>query len=185
MTSELKVYLTKIFVGTITKSDSNLYVFKYDGNYLIQDFCKEISVNLPLREEPFQSNKLHSFFDNLVSEGWLGERQAKAIKTNQDDKFKLLAYYGNDLIGGVHIKNKDNYTTNIAFDFQVNFSDDDLSSNNSKESVISINSDSTISGVQKKLLVFQTTQGEYKIVGTSYLSTYIAKCSSDEFTDLI
>jgi serine/threonine-protein kinase HipA len=185
MIQELKVHLSNIFVGTLSKSESDQYIFKYDQNYLMQDFCKQISITLPLREEPFESNKLHSFFDNLASEGWLGERQAKTIKTNQHDKFKLLKYYGNDLIGGVHIKYEENCVTNIAFDLLVSFKDDDHSSNSSQGSVISINSDSTISGVQKKLLVFQTTQGEYKIVSTSDLSTHIAKCSSDEFSDLI
>lgn len=185
MISELKVYLHNNLVGRLSKLTSEKYTFTYDENYLKQECCTEISINLPIQIEPFESEfGLHSFFDNLA-EGWLCERQANIINTNQDDKFKLLAYFGNDLIGGVHINNDEAVKTNIAFDIPVNVKDDDQSSNSSQGSCISVDSNSTISGVQKKLLVIQTIQGEFKIVGKGDLSTYIAKCSSDEFSEII
>ncbi len=181
MTSELKVYLNNVLIGRLYKSKSNSYLFMYHENYLNQKCCKEISVNLPLQIEPIESKSglLHSFFDNLASEGWLGEKQANIISINTNDKFNLLAHFGNDLAGGVHIKNDDEADVaklNIAFDIPIN-----LTTN-----IYSVESKSTISGIQKKLFAIQTIQGEFKIVSKEDgLSTHIAKCSSYEYPELI
>ena len=188
MISELKVYLHNILVGKLSKSiiSKEIYIFQYEENYVKQECCKEISITLPKRIEPFVSeHKLHSFFDNLASEGWLGEKQANAIDKDQNDKFDLLAYFGNELIGGLHITNDETITKNISFDISINAKNEDKSLNSSQRNYVSINSSSTISGVQKKLLAFQTIQGEFKIIDNQNLSTHIVKCSSDEFSEII
>ena len=62
------VYWKTFKAGILTESDEG-YSFAYDKDYLTMPEAQSISLTMPLREEPFQSNTLHPFFDGLIPEG--------------------------------------------------------------------------------------------------------------------
>ena len=62
------VYWKTLKAGILTESDEG-YSFAYDKDYLTMPGAQGISLTMPLREEPFQSNMLHPFFDGLIPEG--------------------------------------------------------------------------------------------------------------------
>jgi|GEM_PF-1169838 len=79
------------------------YMYKYVSEYTQRKYSRAISFNLPVQDEPFYSEQLFSFFENLVSEGWLRRQQAKFLNINENDSFSLLSHNGADLIGAVAV----------------------------------------------------------------------------------
>ena len=66
---KINVFFDLKYAGTIERESNDNYSFVYDETYLKED-VNPISKNLPLRSNPFiNKGRLHSFFDNLISEG--------------------------------------------------------------------------------------------------------------------
>lgn len=65
------VYWKTLKVGILLTESNEGYSFAYNKDYLTMPEAQGISQTIPLREEPFQSNTLHPFFDGLIPEGWL------------------------------------------------------------------------------------------------------------------
>jgi len=85
-----KVYFKDKYVGRLQEEPGGRVVFTYDASYLE---AKEpaIAHTLPLRAEPYISESgLHSFFDNLVAEGWLQNAQAKVLGVNPHHRLSLI-----------------------------------------------------------------------------------------------
>lgn len=59
------VYWKTLKAGILIESDEG-YSFAYAKDYLAMLEAQGISLTMPLREEPFQSNTLHPFFDELI-----------------------------------------------------------------------------------------------------------------------
>lgn len=78
------------------------YEFKYELEYLAGG--TPIGFNFPLQEEVFISKTLPSFFENLVSEGWLRKLQSQEQKIDENDRFGLLLANGLDLVGAVSVE---------------------------------------------------------------------------------
>ncbi|CAF1067837.1 unnamed protein product [Brachionus calyciflorus] len=189
--SNLNVYYNSLFVGHLTKTkhqNSDEYAFTYTQEYVESDQTVPLGVNLPKSFEAYScKDKLPPFFDNLVSEGWLRENQSKALNKQdfKGDKFDILSYFGFDLIGSVSIKQDQNYNKLCPphFDYIRSLSDSQ-DSNLSQASCVSIDSNSTISGVQKKVLV-KKIYSEFCLTTVDQLSTHIAKLESERFPHLI
>lgn len=63
-----------------------------------------IAHTLPLHNEPYVSDHgLHSFFGNLVAEGWFQKAQARALGVAPSNHFALLLGFGHDLAGAVSV----------------------------------------------------------------------------------
>src|SRR3989338_2646432 len=106
-THSIKVYFFGELAVYLSKLPGEQYVFTYDRGYLASGKPK-LSYTLPLQEAPFVSAyKLHSFFDNLIAEGWLKNAQARALNISAENRFELLAAFGHDLIGGVTLLSDD------------------------------------------------------------------------------
>jgi serine/threonine-protein kinase HipA len=86
--------------GTITETTES-FAFQYDKEYLAGGIA--ISFNYPLQEEAFYYAELPSFFENLVSEGWMRKLQAREQHIDEADPFGLLLANGRDLIGAVTV----------------------------------------------------------------------------------
>lgn len=79
------------------------FCFTYDGGYL--GYGLPISASLPLREEPYQSAELFSFFRGLLPEGWYLDIVSATAKIDQNDLFGLLlAAASSDTIGAVAVR---------------------------------------------------------------------------------
>ena len=81
----------------------NGHRFVYDQAYL-QNGGKPISVSLPLRSEPYESEKLFSFFEGLLPEGWYLDIVRATEKIDVKDSFSLLLATTGDTIGAVTIQ---------------------------------------------------------------------------------
>lgn len=77
--------------------------FAYDAEWLADARAVPVSVTLPLRPEPYVSDGLHPFFENLLPEGWLLELATKKLKISKDDEFGLLIATCADCVGAVEI----------------------------------------------------------------------------------
>ena len=89
-------------VGTLRESGRQT-IFQYDPLWLTTTGAEPVSLTLPLREEPYISNGLHPFFENLLPEGWLLELSTSKLKISKDDAFGLLMATCADCIGSVEI----------------------------------------------------------------------------------
>ncbi len=98
-----EVFYNETLAGYLMKTPSGKYAFVYSELYLASSTPKPISLSLPLQKNFFISDRLFSFFEGLLSEGWLKRVQSINQKIDEKDTFRLLEENGNDLIGAVKI----------------------------------------------------------------------------------
>ncbi|MBI2174900.1 MAG: HipA N-terminal domain-containing protein [Candidatus Omnitrophica bacterium] len=77
------------------------YRFQYDPAYLRTGV--PISISLPLREEPYESRELFSFFRGLLPEGWYLAIVSATAKIDAQDAFGILLATTPDTIGAVTV----------------------------------------------------------------------------------
>jgi serine/threonine-protein kinase HipA len=98
------VYRNGTLVGEIVK-EKGLYRFSYDPEYLKRKDAMSISVNFPLRKEPFVSDRLFAFFFNMLAEGNIKEIQCRELKIDPEDHFtRLLKTTSTNTIGSVTVR---------------------------------------------------------------------------------
>lgn len=101
------VYYNGKRAGILTKEGSG-YVFKYDEDYLTGNKNRPVSITLPLREEPYESDILFPVFVNMLSEGANKRMQSRMLRIDENDYFGfLLATTSEDSIGPITIKKTD------------------------------------------------------------------------------
>jgi len=99
------VYRNDVLVGEISRDENGVYHFKYSSEYLAMDDAVSISVNLPLQSEAFFSDRLFSFFFNMLAEGNIKEMQCRDLKIDPDDNFRrLLKTAHSNTIGSITVK---------------------------------------------------------------------------------
>lgn len=81
--------------------------FTYSPEWLARPDAVAVSLTLPLRAEPYVSEGLHPYFENLLPEGWLLELATKKLKISKDDAFGLLLATCADCVGAVEIVSAD------------------------------------------------------------------------------
>jgi len=168
-----KIFYSDSYAGILREEPGDRFIFEYDESYL--------NSNQPAIAYSLSKNKkihisqvgLHSFFDNLVAEGWLEHAQTRLLGKRQVSRFELLLAFGFDCAGAVSILDPEpERLTNTL----LNLSD--------PLEMAVLASRASLSGVQPKLAVKE-------INGTCYpatvgdLSTHIAKFPSSEHNDLI
>ncbi|MBJ7276976.1 HipA N-terminal domain-containing protein [Marinobacter salarius] len=89
------------YVGRLERIGGRIR-FQYDKDYLRSG--KPLSLSLPLRPEPYESEGLPPYFSGLCSEGWLRRVQAFEQRIDPLDEFTLLVNNGKDLAGAVTIE---------------------------------------------------------------------------------
>lgn len=88
--------------GIIEEYDGKT-VFTYLPQWLQRSDATPVSLTLPLRAEPYVSDGLHPFFENLLPEGWLLEVSSKTLKISKNDPFAMLLASCADCVGNVEI----------------------------------------------------------------------------------
>ena len=79
------------------------YLFQYDKEFLKKNI--PVSITLPLREEPYISKELFSFFKGLLPEGWYLNIVSATQKVDGKDSFGvLLSTTSVDTIGAVTVR---------------------------------------------------------------------------------
>lgn len=103
------VYRNDILAGEVSKNEMGVYHFRYNSEYLKMDDAMSISVNFPLQDEVFVSDRLFSFFFNMLAEGNIKEIQCRDLKIDPDDNFsRLLKTAHSNTIGSITIKEVQN-----------------------------------------------------------------------------
>ncbi|HEX3934006.1 MAG TPA: HipA N-terminal domain-containing protein [Puia sp.] len=99
-----RVYYNGRLAGELSKSEGN-YTFTYDKDYLAAAGSRPVSLTLPLREAPYESDVLFPVFVNMLSEGANKAMQVRLLKIDEKDYFGLLlATASGDRIGPLTIK---------------------------------------------------------------------------------
>ena len=99
-----RVYNHGQFAGVIEEFDDRTYRFAYDEAYVADDSAHAISLTLPKRVEPFESEHLFSFFYGLLAEGTTRQLQARILGIDEEDDFGLLLATAKDTVGSVTIE---------------------------------------------------------------------------------
>ncbi len=97
-----QVFYNKDLAGYITETKEG-YIFEYNKEFLKKNI--PISISLPLRQEPYVSKELFSFFKGLLPEGWYLDIVTATQKVDRLDLFGLLLCTTNvDTIGAVTVR---------------------------------------------------------------------------------
>lgn len=168
-----KVYFHNDFVGILREEPNQTISFTYDPDYIKSNKPK-IAHSLPVQENPHISfHGLHSFFDNLVSEGWLEQAQTKLLGKRTVSRFELLLAFGFDCAGAVWVVDPEPSSLSDAL----------LDINDPKE-MATITGRASLSGVQPKLALIASSSG-FKPASLNETSTHIGKFPSVGHRDLI
>jgi len=166
-----KINFKDIYAGRLQEEPGGRVTFTYDASYL-DTKQPAIAHTLPLQSKPHISESgLHSFFDNLVAEGWFRNAQAKALGVNPSNRFALLLGFGFDLAGAVSVIDPEAQEHK-----DLDHADD--------ATLAALLGRGSLSGVQRKLLVVKDGK-QYRPVRPGELSTHIAKLPSGNLTDII
>ena len=142
--------------------------FVYDDGW-----TQEIGCALPIsKREHFWRGGLIPFFEHLGPEGWLRGRQARAGGTPDQDDFGLLLNYGADCIGAVGILPEDGTHVHRLAD-----------ADPVEEAATAPGR--TLSGVQKKWLVYRGAQGFQPASQLGDPATHIAKFNRADLPTLV
>ncbi|MFZ2282320.1 MAG: HipA N-terminal domain-containing protein [Lutibacter sp.] len=99
-----KIFYDKTLAGKLTETDDGEYTFIYKSDY-VKNFPNQfISFTLPVRSEPYKSNRLFPFFEGLIPEGWLLNIASKNWKINPNDRMGLLLACCQNCIGAVSVQ---------------------------------------------------------------------------------
>jgi HipA-like protein len=102
-----RIFYNGRFAGLLSKSGA-VYNFTYDKAYLDATGSRPVSLTMPLREAPYESDVLFPAFINLLSEGANKAMQNRLLKIDENDYFGLLlATAAGDRIGPLTIKEGD------------------------------------------------------------------------------
>lgn len=167
-----KVYFKDLYAGRLQEEPGGRCVFTYDPTYLEREQPAAIAHTLPLRAQPYVSERgLHPFFDNLVAEGWFRDAQARALGIDPGNRFALLLGFGHDLAGAVSVEDPEPIERkNLDHADEATFA--------------ALLGSASLSGVQRKLLIVRDGKS-YRPVGQNELSTHIAKLPSGNLANLL
>jgi serine/threonine-protein kinase HipA len=166
-----RVYYQDTYAGQLRQEPGGRCVFTYDQSYLDAK-QPAIAFTLPLQAAPHISEPgLHSFFDNLVAEGWLRNAQARALKIDAANRFALLLAFGHDCAGAVSIIDPE-----PAAEPAIDLGD--------PTAAAALASRASLSGIQPKLLAVQDGN-RIRPARRTETSTLIAKLPSGSPRDIV
>lgn len=99
------IFANGVLAGELEQTDDYGYVFRYDSDYLETPEYSSISLTLPKRAEPYESEVLFPFFFNMLSEGVNKTMQCSLLNIDERDYFSLLLKTAQvDTIGAITVK---------------------------------------------------------------------------------
>lgn len=102
---KVDVYLNDTKAGELTElKPGKGYVFSYTPAFLSSDL-PPVSLTLPKRSEPYESDFLFPFFANIIPEGSNRRVICRKVKIDERDIFGILSTMADkDFIGAVNIR---------------------------------------------------------------------------------
>ena len=103
---QLAIFSGDVKAGVLTEhTPGRAYSFVYDKLFLESDL-PAISLTLPKRQKPYESESIHPFFTNLLPEGANRKVICRVRRIDENDFFgMLMATVDTDMIGCVNIRN--------------------------------------------------------------------------------
>ncbi len=86
--------------GFLRELDSGHYEFEYLSNYQ----GPPVSLTLPIRRQPYQSETFPAFFEGLLPEGPQLDGLLRKTKLDENDYLGQLLQVGTDLVGSVTVE---------------------------------------------------------------------------------
>ena len=103
-TGSLDVYLLGRKVGCIDySSHRNDMRFTYDSEYLVSEDVLPLSYALPLRSEPFDSERTTIFFENLLPPDQVRRKLGPILHLSRHNVFGFLEALGGDCAGAISL----------------------------------------------------------------------------------
>jgi len=100
ITQNLKVYLGKHRIGSLTKRSDGSIVFEYEEDWIRKGYA--ISLSLPLADRIFIGEKASFYFDNLLPDNkTVLEAIARKFEAPSDRPFDLLSAIGHECVGAL------------------------------------------------------------------------------------
>ena len=90
--------------GRLVETNDGEYKFTYDEKYVQNSPNQFITFTMPVKSEPYTSNRLFPFFEGLIPEGWLLNIASKNWKINPNDRMGLLLACCQNCIGAVSVQ---------------------------------------------------------------------------------
>ncbi|REL24826.1 phosphatidylinositol kinase [Rhodohalobacter sp. SW132] len=97
------IYVHETKAGVLEETETG-YRFQYESEYLSQKDADAVSLTLPIRKDPYESQVLFPFFDGLIPEGWLLDVVEDTWKVNPKDRMGILLVSCRDTIGNVSVR---------------------------------------------------------------------------------
>ena len=98
------IFYDTILAGKLVETDDGEYTFTYTNDYVKKYPKQFITFTLPVKSEPYKSNRLFPFFEGLIPEGWLLNIASKNWKINPNDRMGLLLACCQNCIGAVSVQ---------------------------------------------------------------------------------
>ena len=98
-----EIYYKHDLAGILTETNDGEYAFQYEDKYVKEHPKEFITFTMPVTTVPYVENRLFSFFEGLIPEGWLLDIASKNWKINQNDRMGLLLACCQNCIGAVSV----------------------------------------------------------------------------------
>jgi serine/threonine-protein kinase HipA len=91
-------------VGAWNLSTVGSHEFFYADSWLSSPLSRPLSLSMPLREQKYSGDLVHSFFDNLLPDNDVIRRRIRdRFSTGSIEAFHLLAEIGRDCVGAIQL----------------------------------------------------------------------------------
>lgn len=97
--SKLNIFFEEKKVGELVRDNELMHTFRYDPRWLKSPGGFQLSLALPLQEEPFGNKLTLSFFENLLPEGEV--REILGLNYQIGSSFEFLKKFGKDCSGAI------------------------------------------------------------------------------------
>ncbi len=100
----LKVLMNGDLVGEWNLTTVGSHEFVYTASWLSSPLSRPVSLSMPLREQKYSGDVVHSFFDNLLPDNDVIRRRIRdRFSTGSIEAFYLLAEIGRDCVGAIQL----------------------------------------------------------------------------------
>jgi serine/threonine-protein kinase HipA len=100
----LKVFMNGELVGEWNLTTFGSHEFSYAASWLSSPLSRPVSLSMPLREQKYSGDVVHSFFDNLLPDNDVIRRRIRdRFSTGSIEAFHLLAEIGRDCVVAIQL----------------------------------------------------------------------------------
>lgn len=187
MSDALNIFWESDLIGRLERDLKGNFLFQYSIEWLNHTSSLPLSIQLPLRTEPFYDKECKTFFSNLLPEGSIRTLIARKLGISETNDFEFLKQLGGDCAGAISIIPEGRAAANqggyeLITREELNHMIEQMTEN----PLLTARSEVRLSlaGAQQKLPVYIENEKIYLPKGT-FPSSHIIKPPSPWFRDMI